>query len=135
MACKYNVYQVVAFRMLAFSIVSILVNAMAIAIVVTVYEDVQFLRAFTISITALFTFSIIFLYALMKKRSTVVVAMTVVGWMVGNLILRYVDYQMYSHVLANLPLFVYAIILASSIYIYLKSLNKLIHFKQTEGVF
>ena len=100
MACKYNVYQVVAFRMLAFSVVSILVNTVAIAIVATVYEDIQFTRAFTISITALFTFSIIFLYRLDETAFETVVAVTMaVGWMFGNLLLSYVDNEFYFNFL------------------------------------
>lgn len=88
-----------------------------------------------ISITALFTFSILFLYSMMKRHSTVAAASILGGWIVGNLLLRFSNYTVYTHMLVTLPLFVYAIVLMGSFYIYLKYLGKLIHFKQTEGAF
>ena len=134
MACKYNVYQVIAFRMLAFSIVSIVLNTIAIAFIAMAYEDIQFIRALMISITSLFIFSIIFLYALMKSCSTIIVATTVVGWTAGNLLLNLAGNKLYSDILFQMPIFVYAIVLASCLYVYLKYVNKLIDFKQPEGV-
>jgi hypothetical protein len=135
MSCKYNVYQIIAFRMLAFSAVSIAVNTITIALLVFLYEDIQFIRAFMISITALFTFSISFLYGMMKRRSTVSAATILVGWIVGNVLFRFSNYTMYTNILVTLPLFVYCLVLLGSIYFYLKYLNRLIHFKQTEGAF
>jgi len=135
MACKYNVYQVIAFRMLAFSIVSIVFNTIAIAFLSVIYEDIQFIRALMISITGLFIFSILFLYALMKRRSTIIVVTTIVGWILGNLLLRMTDHNLYGDLLLQLPITVYALVLMSCLYVYIKYVNKLIHFKQTEGVF
>lgn len=135
MSCKYNVYQVIAFRMLVFSVISIVLNTIAIAFIAMVYEDIHFIRAFMISITALFIFSILFLYALMKRRSMPIVVMTVAGWTLGNLLLRKVDNKLYGDILVQMPIFVYAIVLIGCIYVYMKYVNKLIHFKQTEGVF
>ena len=63
-----------------------------------------------ISITALFAFSILFLYALMKQRSTIVVATTIVGWMFGNLLLRYLDNNDVLQSSSHIPLFVYGIV-------------------------
>jgi len=135
MSCKYNVYQIIAFRMLAFSAVSIVMNAITIALLVFIYEDIQFLRAFMISITALFTFSLSFLYGMMKRRSTVAAATILVSWIAGNVLLRISNYTMYTNILVTLPIFVYGIVLMGSIYFYLKYINRLIHFKQTEGAF
>ncbi|MBE1554988.1 hypothetical protein [Sporosarcina limicola] len=135
MACKYNVYQITAFRMLVFSVVSVVVNTLAIALIVMVSEDILFIRAFMISNTALFIFSILFLYALMKRRSTVIVAATIVGWTFGNLLLRFADNRLYSDILVDMPLVVYAVVLIGSLYLYMNYVKKLIHFKQTEGAF
>ena len=135
MACKYNVYQVIAFRMLAFSIVSIVVNTIAIAFIAMIYDDIQFIRTLMISITALFIFSILFLYALMKRHSAIIVATTIAGWILGNLLLRMTDNKLYGDLLLQLPIPVYAFVLISCLYVYMKYVNKLIHFKQTEGVF
>lgn len=135
MACKYNVYQIIAFRMLAFSVVSILVNTIAIVLLVSVYEDIQFIRALMISITSLFVFSILFLYALMRRRSKVILIATVIGWTFGNLLLHYVDNKLYNDLLVNMPLFVYAIVLIGSLYVYMNNVKRLIHFNQTKGAF
>ncbi|EKN70421.1 membrane protein [Neobacillus bataviensis LMG 21833] len=135
MTCKYNVYQVIAFRMLAFSIIAILVNSLTISIMVMAYNNVQFIRAFMISTTGLFIFSIVFLYTLMKRRTTIVVAMTIFGWVMGNLLLIFKFNKLYSDILVNMPLFVYAIVLFGCICIYFNFLSKLIHFKHTEGAF
>ena len=135
MSCKYNVYQIIAFRMLVFSAISIVVNTITIALLVLLYEDIQFLRAFMISITALFTFSILFLFGMMKRRSTVAAASILAGWIVGNILLRFSNYSVYTNILVTLPLFIYGIVLIGSLYIYLKYLGKLIQFKQTEGAF
>lgn len=135
MTCKYNVYQIIAFRMLAFSVLATLVNSLTIFFIVMAYDDVQFFRAFMISITGLFIFSIIFLYTLMKKRSTVAVAVTIIGWTVGNLLLKFTDNKLYNDILVNLPLFVFVIILIGSISFYIHLLKRLIQFKHTEGAF
>src|SRR5699024_12450730 len=99
MTCKYNVYQVIAFRMLVFSIISIVFNTFTIAWMSLIYADMQFIRALMISITALFIFSVLFLYVLMKKRSTVIVIMTICGWTLGNLFLRAADRNLYGDIL------------------------------------
>lgn len=134
MTCKYNVYQVIAFRMLAFSLVSIVLNTLTIAWMSLIYEDMQFIRALMISITALFIFSVLFLYALMKKRSTVVVIATICGWALGNLFLQTADSKLYGDILLQIPLFVYAIVLLGCLYMYMSYVKKLIYFKQSEGV-
>lgn len=134
MTCKYNVYQVIAFRMLAFSIVSIVVNTFSIACMALIYEDIQFIRALMISITALFIFSMLFLYILMKRRSTVIAIATVIAWMLVNIFLRTADNKLYGDVLIQIPLFVYAIVLLGCLYMYMKYVKRLIHFKQPEGV-
>ncbi|ERI07433.1 hypothetical protein [Aneurinibacillus aneurinilyticus] len=135
MTCKYNVYQIIAFRMLLFSIISILVNSMTILFIVMSYNDAHFFRAFMISITGLFIFSIVFLYTLMKKHSTVIAAMTIIGWVLGNLLLKFLDNKFYSDILINLPLFVYGIVLIGSISFYIHLLKRLVYFKQTKGAF
>lgn len=134
MTCKYNVYQVIAFRMLVFSIISIIINTFTIAWMSLIYADMQFIRALMISITALFIFSVLFLYVLMKKRSTVIAIMTICGWTLGNLFLRAADRNLYGDILLQIPLYVYAIVLLGCLYMYMSYMKKLIDFKQSEGV-
>lgn len=135
MSCKYNVYQIIAFKMLVFSAISIIVNTIIIVLLVLVYEDIQFMRAFMISTTALFIFSNLFLYGMMKRRSTFAAATILIGWIMGNVLLRFSNYTVYTNVLVTLPIFIYGIVLIGCLYLYLKYLGKLIYFKQTEGAF
>src|SRR5699024_9044638 len=44
MTCKYDMYQVAAFRMLVFSVISILINLVFIGVIVTTYYQIDFLR-------------------------------------------------------------------------------------------
>ncbi|WP_440896436.1 hypothetical protein ACS127_00085 [Amphibacillus sp. Q70] len=134
MACKYNVYQIIAFRMLIFSVLAILVNSITILFFVMTYDDVQFWRAFMISVTGLFIFSVIFLYTLMKRRTTIAVVMIVMGWTAGNILLRYMNHGLYYNILENIPLLVYGIVLIGCIPLHIHLLKKLINFKQAEGV-
>lgn len=135
MACKFHVYQIIAFRMLIFSIMAMLVNSIMIFLIVTAYDDVQYFRAFMISITGLFIFSILFLYILMKRRSTATVMMTIIGWVAGNLLIRLMDNALYNNILMNVPLVVYGLVLIGCISCYMHLLKKMIHLKETEGVF
>lgn len=133
MVCKYNVYQVTALWMLVFSVFSILVNTLMIVVFVLAYQEIQFMRAFMISITALFTFSTLFLYVMMKRRSTLVAVTIVTGWIFGNIFLLFINKKVYIALLVHVPLLVYGIVLVGSLYFYVKSIDKLIHFKHAEG--
>lgn len=135
MSCKFNVYQVIAFRMLAFSVVSIFVNTITIALIIARFQDISFMRAMMISITALFVFSIIFLFAMMKRHSMKAVLTTILGWTLINLSLRIADNEIYRDVLVNMPLVIHAIVLVISLCFYAIYLKKLIHFKQAEGAY
>lgn len=135
MACKYNVYQVVAFRMLAFSVSTMILNTLAIAFVAMKYEEIHFVRAFMISGTSLFLFSIILSIALMNRRTKGIVIVTITIWLLGNNILRSVNNEFYNGMLLHMPVIVYAVALLGCLILYMNYLKKLIIFKQTEGVF
>lgn len=132
MVCKYNVFQIIAFRMLVFSVITILVNSLTIFFIVRVYDYIQFFRAFMISTSGLFIFSVVFLYILMRRRTKVVATVMIFAWLIGNLLLRFMNNKLYSDILVNLPLFIYGIIIIISIFIYINFLKRLIHYKQTE---
>ncbi|MDW0112714.1 hypothetical protein QT711_05920 [Sporosarcina saromensis] len=135
MACKYNVYQIIACRMLLFSLLSVVLNTIAIAAVAMQFEGIHFLRAFLLSLTSLFVFSTLLLFALMRRRTSVIVIMTVIGWTFGNLLLQTVNVQVYNDFLLKLNTVVNAIVLLGMVFIYIRCVKKLIQFKQMEGVF
>lgn len=134
MTCQHNVYQIIAFRMLVFSIVSISVNTVSIGLLNVVYENLQFIRAWMISTTALFVFSVLFLYVMMKKRSATMTYAVIAVWVGGNGCLLVFDHALTYLLLVNLPLFVYAIVMVTCLVIYLNKLRHLMHLNPMEGV-
>ncbi|QTD41264.1 hypothetical protein [Sporosarcina sp. Te-1] len=134
MACKYNVYQIVAFRMLVFSIIAIVTNTIVVSLVVMHFPTVEFLRAYMISTTSLFLFSVLFLYALMGRHSRKYVIGMVSLWLAANLSVQIVDANFYSAFLIKTPLVVYAIVNSGCLYGFGKSIKRFAQFKQMEGV-
>lgn len=135
MTCKYNVYQIIGFRMLVYSVIAILFNTFFIFSLSVVYEELQFFRAFMISNTGLFTFSILLLLAKTKQRSALVAACTTAGWTLVNLCFMVLDHPIYHAVLVKMPLMVYAIVLAAAMYLYVKSLKELFIYPSAKGVY
>ncbi|MCG7344601.1 hypothetical protein MHZ92_10670 [Sporosarcina sp. ACRSL] len=135
MACKYNVYQVIAFRMLAFSISTMFLNTLGIAFLAMKYEGIHFIRAFMLSSTSLLLFSIILLFALMNRRTKGIVMITIAVWVMGNTFLKSVNNELYNDMLLHMPVIVYAVVLLGCLIIFMNYLKKLIVFKQSEGVF
>lgn len=133
MVCKYNVFQIIVFRMLAFSVIAVLFNTTTIFFMAKEYEGIHFFRAVLVSVSGLFTFSLLFLYVMMKGRTLFFAILTICGWIAGNLILRFIDNQLYLDILVNMPLSIYVLVISGIFYFYLKSLNRLLHFKYREG--
>lgn len=134
MVAKYNLYQVAAFKMLLFSVLSIFVNMMSILFISVIYEDIHFFKAFFVSTTALFLFSIIFLAIITKKQTGARASMIILGWGTANILLNLLPNQLYSHFLLQLPIFVYGVVLTFSLIIYFRFLSKLVRMKPAEGV-
>lgn len=135
MTCRYTVYQIIAFRMLAFSVVAMLCNTLSLIFLSFLYEEVQFVRAFMISHAGLFLFAAVFLFVVMKRRALVSAAAVTAAWTLGNLFLMVTDNPLYRFALVQLPLFVVGLVLAVMAYVYLKCLRRLMHFQHAEGVF
>ncbi len=134
MTTKLNLYQVTAFKMLIFSVISIFLNMFCITILSIVYEEIHFIKAILISTTALFLFSIIFLAALMKKQTGWQVIFVIFGWVGFNITFIILQNHLYMNMLMTLPVFVYAAILIVSIIVYLQYLSKLVRMTPTKGV-
>ncbi|MBS4201656.1 hypothetical protein KHA93_18805 [Bacillus sp. FJAT-49732] len=135
MVAKYNLYQVAAFRMFNFSVISIIVNTVSIVSLVSMFDTLQFFRAFMISTTALFLFSVIFLTVFMKGRSGFAALKVGGGWIGFNILISLLNNKAYIHFLMTIPIIVYGIVLASSLILYLLYLSKLVRMKPAEGVF
>ncbi|WP_301108833.1 hypothetical protein [Sporosarcina sp.] len=133
MACKFNVYQLMAFRMLAFSVLSILINSFFIALVAQVHPSIHFIRALMISLTSLFIFSNLFLWTLMKRHSLVTTAAMTFGWIFLNLLLHYGMGSLYGEMLVQIPIVIYVLVLLGSLYVYVCLLKKYFDLRQMKG--
>ncbi|MBN8191835.1 hypothetical protein JI667_06690 [Bacillus sp. NTK074B] len=134
MTAKFNLYQVSAFRMLHFSILSILMNTLIIACLIWSGHSVEILRALLISTASLFLFSSFYLVVFMKGNSGISVLKVVAGWLIVNIVPNGINPEVYWQFLNSLPAFVYGIVLAGSIACYLYYLSKLVRMRPVEGV-
>jgi hypothetical protein len=134
MVCKYHIFQIAAFRMLMFSVVSILINIIYITFLVGMYADLSFVRALMISLTSLFLFSIFFLFICMKKKSLPFVAMAAGTWVALNIGFHFFDNHFYQDFLVKLPIAVYVFVFIVSFAFYVSYLKKIMYVKPSEGV-
>lgn len=134
MTCKYNIYQLAAFRMLIFSITSIIANTLMICFVTIIYQQMDFLTALMISTTSLFIFSTMFLYGMMIRNISITKHFTVGGWILINILLIIYSREFYNRLLINIPVYVYLIVIIGCIYAYIKNLKKLIFSRDLGGV-
>ncbi|MBP3950960.1 hypothetical protein [Bacillus suaedae] len=135
MTCKYHVYQIIVFRMLVFSVLSILFNAFTILLMSLIYKDIEFVRAFMISNTGLFLFSILFLFVISKRASAVVVGGMMTVWTVGNLLLLNSGHVLYRELLLTMPLIIYVFVLVGVVAFYLVSVKHFIRYQPVEGAY
>lgn len=134
MTCKYNIYQISAFRMLSFSIICILFNFIFVYMIAYKYTGINLLKAFIISIASLFIFSVIFLFAMMKLKSKFTKYFMVMGWIVVNLALCIFSVNFYTKLLNNISIYTWCAVTIVSIFIYILNLKKLISFRNSEEV-
>jgi hypothetical protein len=134
MACKYNIYQISAFRMFSFSIICILFNFVFVYMLTYKYTNVNFFRAFMISIASLFIFSVVFLFAMMKLKSKLTKYFMVIGWIVVNLALCIFGINFYTKLLNNISIYTWCAVTIASIFIYIINLKKFISFSNLEEV-
>lgn len=117
-----------------YSIAAILFNSLFIFSLAFTYAEIEFFRAFMISNTGLFTFSILLLFAMMKRRSATAAAVMTISWVIVHLLFRGSGSQLYHDLLIELPLFVYAMVLLVVLYFNVKSLKKLFNAQTMKGV-
>lgn len=134
MACKYNIYQISAFRMLVFSVVCILFNCLFVYIMAYFYEDINYLKAFIVSIASLFLFSTVFLFAITRINNVSTKYFTVLGWIFINLALYLFKVDFYIQLLNSISIYTWIVVVIVSIFVYLKKLKWLIVFRNIEGV-
>jgi hypothetical protein len=130
MTCKYDLFQLTAVRMLAFSILCFAVNTVFIIVMVNVYHHVLFVKAFLISTTGLFLFSTLTLFVLMNNQSKIIKISLLVGWTAVNLLAFIWSKNFYLLVLNNISISVYVVINVSLVVLYIKHLQKMMQFRK-----
>lgn len=122
MVCKYNILQISSLRMLVFSIICILVNTIVIMVI---HNKIIFIKGIMISISSLFIFSTLVLYALLNIKKIVMKYVVVFGWIALNGLFYIMDISMYNQVLSSIPTYIYGLVSIGSIYLYIKNIKKL----------
>ncbi|WP_055669509.1 hypothetical protein [Desnuesiella massiliensis] len=133
MTCKYNLYQLAAFRMLVFSVLCILFNVALVGFISLMYAEISFLRALMISITSLFLFSTTFLYITLIMKSKITKFFVIGGWILINLFLCLSNIKSYINVLNTIPIYVYLVVTLLCIYGHIKRLKNIMSFRSIKG--
>jgi len=134
MTCKYNIYQLAAFRMLIFSVMCILSNIVLVCIIASAYMQIELLRAVMIAIMSLFLFSSIFLYTILNLHLKFTKYIVLIGCLLINLGLYKFNIMLYIKFLTLTPIYIYLIVTVVCIFIYIKKLKELIKFAPMKGV-
>lgn len=129
MVCKFNLYQIVSLRMLAFSVISIILNTI---MVLALYEKINVFRGMMISLTSIFLFSVLLLFLIAKTRSYVAKGIVIIGWIVCNGALMKLSDVRYYKFLEDLPVLVYFVVTAISLVIYIRNIQVLSNYKKIE---
>ncbi|MDF1509069.1 hypothetical protein PZE06_12900 [Robertmurraya sp. DFI.2.37] len=134
MTCTYNLYQLAAFRMIAFSLFCFLLNTVWVFFMAMKLSSFAFLQGFLIATTSLFLFSLLFLYALSFFKSLLIKVGVMFGWMGLNLLFLIFDSIRYQQLLESIPWYLYGGIIVLTFYLYVKKLNNLMQDHKKRGV-
>ncbi|MDM5314796.1 hypothetical protein QUF49_02255 [Fictibacillus sp. b24] len=134
MTCKYHVFQLAAFRMLIFSVIALILNSLLIVVVSLLFQSINVLEALLLSSSSLSVFSVLYLYVLQRVKGRYSTYAMMAGWLLVNLLPAFFSQDVYSVFLSHVPVYVYAVVCAASLVLYVNSLKKLIAFRHAEGV-
>ncbi len=134
MTCKYNMYQLAAFRMLIFSVICILSNIVLVCIITSAYRQIELLRAVMITVMSLFLFSSIFLYTILNLRLKFTKYIVITIWVLINFVLNKFNIEFYIKFLTVTPIYIYIIVTVACMHIYIKKLKSLINCAPMKGV-
>lgn len=133
MTCRYNLYQLAAFRMLVFSLITIAANGLLLYCLTLFHQGINYMMAFAISMSALFLFSTIFLYGMMTYSAKYSKYFIILGWVMVNVFPIYRGMDQYHQFLTRVPVYLYWGITIVCFTLYVKNLKKLISFRSIGG--
>lgn len=125
MTCKYSFLHLLAYRMFVFSLLSVAANSIYILVLFSDFK-ISFVTVISLSLSALFVYSLL-LIAMLIKFSTVkpVIALSV-SWIAADILFYVYFKEFLMGFLKSVPLFVWMIIVAGAAILYFTSLPKLI---------
>ncbi len=133
MTCKYNLHQLAAFRMLVFSVISMIMNGLFIYVLL-MDNEFSFFYSLLLSSSSLFLFALLFLYVQLHAKSRMSKYVLFFGWIVMNLIASYFSSEIYLFVLKQIPIYIYGVIAIASVVLYVKSLKGLLVLRKMKGL-
>lgn len=134
MTCKYNIYQIAAFRMLVFSMLCFLINTVWVLTLAMKLSTIHFVQAFLISTTSLMLFSLLFLYVLAVIKIVIVKGMVMIGWIGIQVFLLKIDSAVYNQLLVSIPWYLYGAIIVLSAFFYMKKIKEYMLQNKRSGV-
>ncbi|WP_077302546.1 hypothetical protein [Virgibacillus pantothenticus] len=133
MTCKYNLLQLAAFRMLMFSVISMIMNGLFIYALMF-QHDLNFFYAFLLSSSSLFLFALVFLYVQFHTKTRASKIILLIIWLFSNLLASYYSTSFYLNFLKQIPFYVYGVIAIVAIVFYVKSLKGLLFTQKMKGL-
>lgn len=123
MTMKYTVYQMLAIRMLLYSVIASIVN-ISVIVITSKYLQFEIFQAIAIALTGLFIYSAIFLL-LVKGQLAAFKAITFSAlWLFGNIVLSNDETITYIKVLIQLPILVYVTITIGAFLLFIYALQQ-----------
>lgn len=131
MTCKYSFLHLLAYRMFVFSLLSVAANSIYILVLFSDFK-ISFVTVISLSLSALFVYSLL-LIAMLIKFPTVkpVIALSVL-WIAADIFLYVYSKEFLMGLLKSVPLFVWMIIVAGAAILYFTALPKLISKRRNE---
>ena len=127
MSCKYTMFHLVAFRMLAFSSISIVCNTIYILVISLKYQSIDFWSLLAVSFSSLFIFSVLFIYICYSGgQKNTAPYMFSIGWMGVNATLAACFGSNYEAFLTRIPGFLYVLVTGAMLWLYIIGLKQLI---------
>lgn len=133
MTMKYTVYQILAIRMLFYSIIASIVHAGCIVIAAQ-FIAMDVFKMISVALTGLFLFAAGLLYVLRGRGPLLKTILYCIGWLAGNFVLFGQDKQVYTQVIMQLPNAFYIMIACMAISLFLFGLQRFFT-KQQGGTF
>lgn len=126
MSCKYTVCHLMAFRMLVFSCICILMNLAAVGIFFTAGIVTDFWQAFLVTASSLFLFSVLLLWSLFYGKGMAAPTLTAAAWIPANLLISVLFQHGYSRFLQEMPLCLHIAVTLLLACLYCAGLRRLI---------